>query len=56
MKVHVKLIATYREHLPPGTQGNITEVDVRARDHGDANFDALSAFPWMIAVSLWSTA
>ena len=28
MKVRVKLIATYREHLPPGTQGNITEVDV----------------------------
>ena len=28
MKVRVKLIATYREHLPPGTQGNVTEVDV----------------------------
>ena len=28
MKVYVKLIATYREHLPPGTKGNITEVDV----------------------------
>jgi sulfur carrier protein ThiS len=28
MKVRVKLIATYREHLPPGTKGNITEVDV----------------------------
>ena len=28
MKVRVKLIATYIEHLPPGTQGNITEVDV----------------------------
>jgi molybdopterin converting factor small subunit len=28
MKVRVKLIATYREHLPPGTDGNITEVDV----------------------------
>lgn len=28
MKVRVKLIATYREHLPPGTNGNITEVDV----------------------------
>ncbi len=28
MNVRVKLIATYREHLPPGTNGNITEVDV----------------------------
>lgn len=28
MKVYVKLIATYREHLPPGTQGNVTEVEV----------------------------
>ncbi len=28
MKVYVKLIATYREHLPPGTQGNTTSVDV----------------------------
>ena len=28
MKVHVKLIATYMEHLPPGTQGNTTTVDV----------------------------
>jgi len=28
MKVRVKLIATYRQHLPEGTQGNVTEVDV----------------------------
>ena len=28
MKVRVKLIATYIQHLPPGTEGNITEVDV----------------------------
>ncbi len=28
MIVRVKLIATYREHLPPGTNGNSTEVDV----------------------------
>ena len=28
MKVYVKLIATYQEHLPPGTEGNTTEVDV----------------------------
>lgn len=28
MQVHVKLIATYRDHLPPGTQGNIATVDV----------------------------
>ena len=30
MKVYVKLIATYREHLPPGTQGNTAAVDVPA--------------------------
>lgn len=28
MKVYVKLIATYRAHLPPGTQGDTTSVDV----------------------------
>ena len=28
MKVYVKLIATYREHLPSGTQGNTASVDV----------------------------
>ncbi len=28
MKVYVKLIATYRDHLPPGTEGNMTSVDV----------------------------
>jgi len=28
MKVYIKLIATYREHLPPGTQGNTAAVDV----------------------------
>ena len=28
MQVHVKLIATYLEHLPPGTKGNIATVDV----------------------------
>jgi len=28
VKVYVKLIATYREYLPPGTEGNITMVDV----------------------------
>ncbi len=27
MKVYVRLIATYREQLPPGTQGNTTSVD-----------------------------
>jgi len=30
MQVQVKLIATYIQHLPPGTQGNITTVDVPA--------------------------
>jgi sulfur carrier protein ThiS len=28
MKVYVKLIATYRDHLPDGTQGNTASVDV----------------------------
>ena len=28
MKVQVKLIATYLQHLPPGTEGNIAIVDV----------------------------
>ena len=30
MQVHVKLIATYIQHLPPGTEGNITTVDIPA--------------------------
>ena len=30
MQVQVKLIATYIQHLPPGTEGNITTVDVPA--------------------------
>ena len=28
MQVRVKLIATYMGHLPPGTEGNITSVEV----------------------------
>ena len=28
MKISVKLIATYRELLPPGTQGNKVEIEV----------------------------
>ncbi len=28
MKINVKLIATYRELLPPGTQGNKIEIEV----------------------------
>jgi sulfur carrier protein ThiS len=28
VKVYVKLIATYRDHLPPGTQGNTASVEV----------------------------
>ena len=28
MIVYVKLFATYREHLPPGTKGSIAEIDV----------------------------
>ena len=30
MQVYVKLIATYIQHLPPGTEGNIATVDVPA--------------------------
>jgi sulfur carrier protein ThiS len=30
MKVFVKLIATYRQHLPPNTRGNTTVVNVAA--------------------------
>jgi sulfur carrier protein ThiS len=28
MQVHVKLIATYLQHLPPGTDGNLATLDV----------------------------
>ena len=28
IKVYVKLIATYRQHFPPGTVGNTIEVEV----------------------------
>jgi len=28
VKVYVKLIATYREHLPPGANGNTATVDI----------------------------
>jgi len=28
MQVNVKLIATYMQHLPPGTEGNLTTVEV----------------------------
>lgn len=41
MKVHVKLIATYRDHLPPGTEGNTTTVDVLP---GSSVADVLSPF------------
>lgn len=30
MQVQVKLIATYIQHLPPGTEGNIATIDVPA--------------------------
>ena len=30
MKVYVKLIATYGQHLPPNTRGNTTKVDIAA--------------------------
>jgi len=41
MKVHVKLIATYRDHLPPGTEGNTATVDVLP---GSSVADVLSPF------------
>ena len=41
MKIYVKLIATYREHLPPGTQGNTASVDVPL---GSSVKDVLSPF------------
>ena len=41
MKVHVKLIATYREHLPPGSEGNIATVDVPS---GSTIVDVLTPF------------
>ena len=41
MKVNVKLIANYREHLPPGTQGNTASVDVQP---GSTVKDVLAPF------------
>jgi sulfur carrier protein ThiS len=41
MKVSVKLIANYREHLPPGTPGNTTSVDVPS---GSSVKDVLTPF------------
>ncbi|RME91273.1 MAG: hypothetical protein D6770_00745 [Anaerolineae bacterium] len=41
MKVRVKLIATYRSLLPPGTEGNTVEVDVPP---GSTVADVLSRF------------
>jgi sulfur carrier protein ThiS len=41
VKIYVKLIATYREHLPSGTQGNTASVDVLP---GSSVKDVLSPF------------
>lgn len=41
MKVYVKLIATYRDHLPPDANGNTTCVDVRP---GSSVQDVLAPF------------
>lgn len=41
MKVHVKLIATYRDHLPAGTRGNTATVDVLP---GSSVADVLTPF------------
>lgn len=41
MNVYIKLIASYREHLPPGAQGNTARLDVR---HGTTILDVLTPF------------
>ncbi len=41
MKIRVKLIATYRQLLPPGTRGNTVEVEVPA---GTTVAEALQPF------------
>jgi sulfur carrier protein ThiS len=41
MKVYIKLIATYRENLPPGTQGNTASLDVQP---GSSVKDVLTPF------------
>ncbi|MBT7190000.1 MAG: MoaD/ThiS family protein [Anaerolineae bacterium] len=41
MKISVKLIATYRELLPPGTQGNKTEIEV---SQGTTASDVMTRF------------
>jgi molybdopterin synthase sulfur carrier subunit len=33
MKVRLKLFATFRRYLPPGTQGSATDVEVPSRAH-----------------------
>ncbi len=41
MRVRVKLIATYRQHLPPGTHGDTVELEVAA---GTTVADVLQPF------------
>ena len=41
MKVSVKLIATYHKNLPPGTEGNVCEVDLPT---GISAFELLARF------------
>ena len=41
MKVRVKLIANYRNHLPPGTKGNKVEIEV---PEGTTAFDVMAQF------------
>jgi len=41
MRVRVKLIATYRQHLPPGTRGDTVELEVAA---GSTVADVLQPF------------
>jgi molybdopterin converting factor small subunit len=41
MKVRLKLFATFRRYLPPGTQGNVCDVEV---PEGTAVSELLSRF------------
>lgn len=41
MKIRVKMIANYRDSLPPGTERGIVELDV---SNGTTVYDAISRF------------
>jgi molybdopterin converting factor small subunit len=42
MMIHIKLLANYREHLPPGAKNGGIELDV---PHGTTVRQAISRFP-----------